>query len=206
MICVRFHNKKLPVNTSTFTIDTKILGSQSMTAIIAIGVSTVMLSSAFTITVVVLIRNYRRRSAKQELYTDTSYSTLNRGSGLQVQPQSIQQNELYDQIHLSPSTGQIEFISKPQSENINNPTYNSHPTHPHTENSVTSASQTNSPQATYAAIDKSKKKVKKDDTKHTAAEKYTQKVSSTKGAHMEGRSNSTRKSLDDIYYASDHKD
>ena len=188
--------------------------SESKTAITAIGVSTVILlilSSALIITAVtvVLIKNYRRRSAKQELYTDSSYSTLNRGSELQVQPQSIQQNELYDQIHLSPSTGQTEFISKPQSENINNPPYNCHPTHPDTENSVTNAStasQVKSPQATYAAIDKSKKKkVKKDDAKHTAAEKYTQKVSSTKGTQIEEKSNATKKSLDDIY-ASDHKD
>ena len=71
--------------------------SESKTAIIAIGVSTVILlipSSALTITAVVLIWNHRRRSAKQELYTDTSYSTLNRGYELQNQPQSIQQNHL----------------------------------------------------------------------------------------------------------------
>ena len=160
-------------------------------AIIGIGISTailLILSSALIITAVVLIRNYRRRSAKQELNNDALYSRLNRGSKAQVQPQSTQQNSnrLYDQIHLSPSTGQTEFIPKPQSENKNNPFHNSHPTNPDTENSVTSAStesQVNSPLATYAAIDNSKRKtVKKDDTKHTAAaEKYTQKVSPSKG-------------------------
>ena len=200
------------MNTSTSKIDTKILRGQSQTEVIIIGVSAVILlilSSVLTIIVIVLIRNYRRRSAKQELFNDSSYSTLNsnRGSELQVKPHFIQQNsnELYDQIHLSPSTGQTEFISKPQSESTNNPPFNSHPTHPHTENSVTSASatsQVNSPQATYAAIDKSKKKK----VKNPAAEKFTQKVSSTKWAHnIEGKSNSTKKSLDDIY-ASDHKD
>ena len=207
-----------PMNTSTSKTDTKILRGQSQTAIIAIGVSTVILlilSSALTITVVVLIRNYRKRSGTQELYTDTPYSILNRGPGLQVQPQYIQQNELYDQIHLSPSTGQTEFISKPQSENINNPPYNSHPTHPHTENFVTNASAAspvNSPQATYAAIDTSKeKKVKKDVTKQTASEKkgapdspYTQKVLSSsvdKEPYAKGKGDPTKrrqKSLDDM--------
>ena len=166
-------------------------------AIIGIGISTailLILSSALIITAVVLIRNYRRRSAKQELNNDALYSRLNRGSKAQVQPQSTQQNSnrLYDQIHLSPSTGQTEFIPKPQSKNINNPFYNYHSTNPDTENAVTSASaesQANSPQATNAAVDNSKrKKVKKDDTKHTAAaEKYTQKVLPSKWAHnMEG--------------------
>ena len=202
------------MNTSTPKTDTKMLRGQSNTAIIVIVVCTVgllILSSALIIAAVVIIRNYGRRSAKQKLDTDAPYSTLslNRGSGLQVQPQYIQQdsNELYDEIHLSPSTGQTEFIPKPQSENTNNPHYSTHATHPDTENPVTNesaASQTNSPTATYAAIDKSnKKKVKKDDTKHTAAEKHTLMVSSSRGANAD---NSTeRKSLDDMY-APDHQD
>ena len=103
------------LNTSTAKASTKILRSQSNTAIITIVVSTVgllILSSALIIAAVVVIRNYRRRSAKQQLDTDAPYSTLNRGSRLQVQPQSTQQNsnELYNQIHLSPFTGQTEFI------------------------------------------------------------------------------------------------
>jgi hypothetical protein len=162
----------------------------------------------------VLIRSYRKRSAKKELDTDTSYSTLNRDSGLQVQPQSTQQNssDLYDQIHLSPSTGQTELIPKPQSENINIPHYNSHPIY-HDKNSATNASEAShitSPLATYAAIDKSniKKKAKKNDTKPTAAEKCTQMASSSKGAHAEGEDNPKKrgqKSLDDMY-APDHQD
>ena len=203
------------MNTSTPKTDKKMLRGQSITAIIAILVSTVgllILSSALIIAVVVIIRSYRRRSAKQKLDTDAPYSklSLNRGSGLQVQPQSTQQysNELYDQIHLSPSTGQTEFIPKPQSENTNNPYYSTHATHSDTENPVTNesaASQTNSPTATYAAIDKSnKKKAKKDDTKHTAAEKHTFRL----GVHAEGKDNSikrSQKSLDDMH-APDHQD
>ena len=202
------------MNTSTADTGTNMLRDQSKIVIITIGVSTVgllILSSALIIAAAVVIRNYRRRSAKQQLDTDAPYSILNRGSRLQVPSQSTQQNsnELYDQVHLSPSTGQTEFIPKPQSENIYNPRYNSHPTHPDTENSVTNksaASQTNSPTATYAAIDKSsiKKKAKKDDTKHTAAEKHTFRLE----VHAEGKDNSmkkSQKSLDDMY-GPDHQD
>jgi hypothetical protein len=201
------------MNTSTAKIDTEMLTGQPKTAFITIGLAVVILpilSSALIITVAVLIRSYRKRLAKQELNTDASYSTFNRGTGLQVQPQFTQQNsnELYDQIHLSPSTGQTELIPQPQSENTNNPRYNSHPIHPNTDNSVTTsaASQKTSPTATYAAIDNSKrKKENKDDTKHTAAEKYTPKVSSSKGVYkVEGKDNSAKMSLGDMY-APDHQ-
>ena len=125
------------MNTPPSKTEAKMLTEQSKTVITAIGVSTVILlilSSALIITVVVLIWSYKRRSAKKQLYTDNSYSTLSRGSGQQIQPQSVQQDsaQLYDQIHLSPSTGQTEFIHKFESANINNPSttpQNSNPTH-----------------------------------------------------------------------------
>ena len=197
--------------------------TSSITKNIAIGVSILILLTLSTIliTVVILTWSYKRRYAKQELYTDTLYSTLNRDSGVQVQPALYIQHDsaqFYDQIHLSPSTGQTEFIPKPQSENVNNLSYKSHPTHPK-ENSVTlsAESQTNPPQAIYAAIDKSKKKqVRKENTNHTAIEKkslpvspYIQKESSStdKGAHAGGNDDPTMRSqkyLDNMC-ASDHK-
>ena len=209
--------------TPSFKIDavTRMSTAQS-NLIIGIGVSIatlLILSITLIITVVALTWIYKKRSVKQ-VYTDSTYSTISRGTGQQIQPQSIEYNsaQLYDQIHLSPSTGQTEFIPKPQSENINKPPYNSHPG---TENHVTlsAESKTNPPQAIYAAVDKSKKKqMKRENTNHTAAEKkdppvsrYTQKVSSIsadKGAHAGGKDdpmNSSQKSLDDMY-ASDHKD
>ena len=157
-----------------------------------------ILSTILIIIVVVLIWSYKRRSAKQNLYTDSSYSTLSRGSGQQIQPQSIQQDSagLYDQIHLSPSTGQTEFIPKPESANINNPSttlQNSHPTYSiaddnraeysmalNVANQATTSQQLSHKthentceQPTYAAVDKSRKKkfMKKEDSKYTAAEK-----------------------------------
>ena len=177
----------------------KNIGPQNSTSgTIVIGVSmavSLILSTILIIIVVVLIWSYKRRSAKQNLYTDSSYSTLNRGSGQQIQPQSIQQDSagLYDQIHLSPSTGQTEFIHKPESANINNPSItlqNSHPTYSiaddnRAENSMAlnaaNAATTSShkmhentcEQPTYAAVDKSRKKkfMRKEDSKYTAAEK-----------------------------------
>ena len=176
----------IPTNSFTGPNNVMKRGQSNTAVIIGIGVSTailLILSSALVITAAVLIINYRRRSAKQKFNNDTLYSTLNRGSEQQVQLQFMQQNsnDVYDQIHLSPSTGQTEFIPKSQSESINNPFYNNYSTNPDTENAMTSASaesQANSSLATYATIDNSKrKKVKKNDTKHTtAAEKYTQKV------------------------------
>ena len=217
--------------TTNFNNNTKILTAQSNTAteIIAIGVSIAILLILSTVVLIIivvgLLWNYKIRSAKQKLYTDNSYSTLNRQSGQLIQPQSIQHNsdELqYDQIHLSPSTGQTEFVPKPQSEIVNNPLCTTHPTRPDAGNYVNSSaeSQTNSPLAIYAAVDKSKKKqqVRKNDTKHIAAEKkgppvfpYIQKVSSSsvdKGTHAGGKDDptmSSQKSLDDMY-ASDPKD
>ena len=125
------------MNTPPSKTEAKMLRGQSKTVIIAIGVSTairLILSSVLIVTVVVLTWSYKRRSAKKELYTDTLYSTLSRGFGQQIQPQSVQQEfaQLYDQIHLSPSTGQTEFIHKFESANINNPSttlQNSHPIH-----------------------------------------------------------------------------
>ena len=138
-------------------------GQSNTAAIIAIGVSTVILlilSSVLVITTAVLIRNYRRRSAKQELNTDILYSTLNRGSEQQVQSQYMQQNSndttiKYTLVHL--------LVKQSLSQNLkvkkNNSFYNSHPTNSDTENSVTSASaelQVNSPLATYVAVDNRK--------------------------------------------------
>ena len=123
------------------------------------------------------------------------YSTLNRRAG---QPQSLQQDspELYDQIHLSPSTGQAEYIPKSETANINNQSQtsqNSHPTYSiaggdtaehsstlKTVKATTSqlsshrAHESTSDQPTYAAVDTSKKKKLielKEDAKCKAAEK-----------------------------------
>jgi hypothetical protein len=144
-----------------------------------------LLSTILTITATVLIWSYKRRSSKQ-VNNCSPYSTLNRRAG---QPQPLQQDsaELYDQIHLSPSTGQSEYVPKNETENRNNPSQtsqNSHPTYStagediaehssilntgnqaaisqlSSQKSYDSATE----QPTYAAINKSKKKKLKKQT------------------------------------------
>ena len=199
--------------------------SDKMIIGIAVSIAILLiLSTILIIIVMVLIWNYRRRSAKQKLNTDCSYSTLSRGTGQQIQPLSICNDsaELYNQIQLSPSTGQTEFIQTcAESENINNPTINHH-THTNTEHSVSpsaappadsqlvpqNANENTSEQPTYAAVDKNKKKKlkkrRKKDPKHNATENkgppispYTQKVSSRsadKEAYAAGKDDPTKNS------------
>ena len=173
----------------------------SVTGIIAIGVSIailLILSTILIITVVVLVWCYKRRSTKQNLiYTDSPYSTFSRETGQQIQPQSLQNDstKLYDQLHLSPSTGQTEFISTNETANINKSSlmpWNSHPTYStasddraehssalNAANQAITSQKTHEitcEQLTYAAIDKSKKKKikkqsKKEDPECKIAEK-----------------------------------
>ena len=182
--------------TGNSTTDTRTSVVQSKVNIIAIGVSIAMLlilSTILIITATVLIWNYKRRSSKQ-VNNGSPYFTLNRRAG---QPQFLQQDsaQLYDQIHLSPSTGQAEYVPKSETANINNQSQtsqNSHPTYSTaggdiTENSSTlntvkvttsqlssqRAHESTSEQPTYAAVDASKKKKLKlkEDAKCKAAEK-----------------------------------
>ena len=186
---------KVMSTTPNFIADTEILKDQlnSVTEIIAIVVSLailLVLSVALIIMVVALI--YKRKGVQKKLYIDSSYSTLNRGTGQQIQPQSLQQDsaQLYDQIHLSPSTGQAEYIPKSETANANNPSQtaqNSHSAysiaggdiseHSSTLNTGNQAKipqracESTSEQPTYAAVNTSKKKkLKKKDAKCKAAE------------------------------------
>ena len=165
-------------------MDKNTVPQNSTSGTIAIGVSIailIILSTIVTIIAVVLIWSHKRRSTKQNLYTDSSYSTLSRGFRQQIQSQSVEQYsaELYDQVHLSP-TGQTEFISKPESTNINSPSMtlqssqSTHITagdnraeHSSALNAAIQATTSLSSQEThgntceqptYAAVDKSKKK------------------------------------------------
>ena len=123
------------------------------------------------------------------------YSTLNRRAG---QSQALQQDstQLYDQIHLSPSTGQAEYVPNSETANTNNPSQTPQNFHPiystdggdiaehssafNTGNQATTSQlspqnthESTSEQPTYAAVDTSKKKKLKlkEDMKCKAAEK-----------------------------------
>ena len=174
---------------------TETVPSNSNTGITSIGASIAILiiRSTILIIIVILIWTYKRRPARQNLNTDSSYSTLSRGSGLQVQPQPLQHDsaQLYDQIYFSPFTGWTEYIPKSETANImNNPSQISQYSHPTysiagddiTEHSSTlnaanqaitsqlssqKAHESTSEQPTYAAVDKSKKKFKKNEDSKT---------------------------------------
>jgi hypothetical protein len=182
-------------------IDSMTSAVQSNINIVAIGVSIAMLlilSIILIITTTVLIWSYKRRSSKQ-VNNCSPYSTLNRRAG---QPQPLQQDsaELYDQIHLSPSTGQSEYVPKNETaNNRNNPSQTSQNFHPMystaggdiAEHSSTldagnkviisqlssqKSCESAAEQPTYAAIDKSKKRkfkrhTEKEDLKCEAAKK-----------------------------------
>jgi hypothetical protein len=148
-----------------------------------------ILSTTLIITATVLTWSYKRRSSK-EVNNCSPYSTLNRRVG---QPQPLQQDsaELYDQIHLSPSTGQTEYISN-ETANESQISQNSHHTystageadiaeHSSALNAAKATTsqlssqkphESTSEQLTYAAVDTSKEKLKKkEDPKCKAAEK-----------------------------------
>ena len=61
------------------------------------------------------------------------YAKLYRESNQQMPPQTLHTpSDLYNQLHLSPSTGQAEFISKTETDNKNNssPHHDQHSIHP----------------------------------------------------------------------------
>ena len=170
-----------PVATDVFTLS------------VVIGIITAILI-VLTATVISVLVLFRRKSAQQKPDCDGSYSTLNRENTQQMLPQSLHTPaKLYDQIQLSPSTGQTEFVSKPDSENINNSSLpNSHniypsvgtelPTYPNSAISqITSSNisphdveETTSKQPTYAVIDKTKKRKEQIRGKESAISQYTE--------------------------------
>ena len=117
------NSSSTPLSTITSSVtDSMTPVIQSNINIVAIGVSIAMLlilSTVLIITATILIWSYKRRSFKQ-VNNSSPYSTLNRRAG---QSQSLQQDssELYDQIHLSPSTGQTEYVPNySETANTNN--------------------------------------------------------------------------------------
>ena len=215
--------------TPNFIADTEILKDQSnsVTEIVAIVVSLVILlvlSVALIITVVALV--CKRKGVQKTFYVDSSYSTLNKGTGQQIQPQSLQQDsaQLYDQIHLSPSTGQTEYIPKSETANANNssktsqnydPTYSTagediaeHSSALNTGNQATTsqlsrqnAHESTSEQPTYAAVDTSKKKKfkLKEDAKCKATEKGPPILPYSGTSMQEKKENATKQEITSLH-------
>ena len=112
---------------------------------------------------------------QRKLNYDTSYSTFSRENARQINSQLLHTPaELYDQIQLSPSTGQAEFVSTNEIENINNssppPSHDIHPIvdteQPKCPSSATQQinlsqydeEKSSSEQPNYAVVNKKKKR------------------------------------------------
>ena len=133
-----------------------------------------LLLVAITSLIVILsliLWHHKRRGYKSEidhnsesLRKDASYSVIERGTRQQIRPQGSNSTELYDQIHLSPSTGQTELISKPESEtteDINMSTPNVYSSVDAEDfQPVSNSEESNVENATYAIVNKNKKKKK----------------------------------------------
>ena len=139
---------------------------------VVVAILILILLAAIALTVIVVMS---RKSVKRKSNFDSSYSVLSRGTPQQLQPQAAHNSsELYDQIHLSPLTGQAEFIRNNETENTNNP-QRQQGIHPSIEEqplrvslqaaglNEPSENACNTEQPTYAVINKKQKK-----KKHTA--------------------------------------
>ena len=135
----------------------------------------ILLLTVIAATALVLMRKSAQK--RKVDYVDSSYSTLCRESGQQMQSQSLHtSNDIYDQIQLSPSTGQAEFISRNETANTNNPPphqteYGIHPSVDKdkpklaklkiTASTISSQDEdkSTSEQPTYAVVNKKKKQM-----------------------------------------------
>ena len=142
-------------------------GNASLVAVIA---TVLILLVAISILIIVLLSWHHKRTQREKRdYNigglDDSYSTLDRGTKQQIQPQSLDTHtDLYDKIQLSPSTGQSEPISKSESENKNTFTSTSTDCHHMQESGATKTNhgtlekgKYNSGDLTYAVVNKQKK-------------------------------------------------
>ena len=144
-----------------------------MVAVGVVGALLLILITSLIIVILILITRYRkRRTHKLEIDPnsagsmgeDVSYSILERGRRQQIQPQDSNSSEPYDQVHLSPSTGQTELISKTESktaEDINTIMPNVYSS-VDTENfqPISNSEESKVEDATYAVVNKKKKKKK----------------------------------------------
>ena len=169
---------KVDANASQATITLRspqTQGALQPTAMVAVGVVGVLLVIVITSLIVILsliVWHHKRGTRKVEIdhnsagsmREDASYSILERGRRQQIQPQDSNSTKLYDQIHLSPSTGQTELISKTESDTtevINTTTPNVYSSI-ETENlqPISNSEESEVEDATYAVVNKKKKKKK----------------------------------------------
>ena len=165
---------------------------------VIIGIVTIVLALVLTVVVAIIIGLILKRLVKKKLDHDSSYSVLSRGTN-QLQPQSP--NDMYDQIKLSPLTGQAEFVSNTETDNISRNLQHQQDTHQRTETQHHGAaslpnatamnslpqnhSNTSAPeQPTYAVVNKvqkKKKQIEKESVKKSKAKDRNEEESVTQG-------------------------
>ena len=120
---------------------------------VVIGIILAILIVLTSIAVIGLILHLRKSIQNKKQNDDHSYSTLSRENTQRTESLNAPTN-LYDQIQLSPSTGQAEIISKAEIKNIN--TLSSHQTVDTEQCNKTTeqGSVSTSEQPTYAAVKK----------------------------------------------------
>ena len=188
---------------------------------VVIGIVTIVLALVLAVVVAIIIGLTLKRLVKKKLDHDSSYSVLSRGTNQQIQPQSP--NDLYDQIKLSPLTGQAEFVSNIETDNISRNFQHQQDTHQHIEtqqhgmasmpnatamnslpqnHSNTSASE----QPTYAVVNKVQKKKKqteKESMQESKAKDRNEEESVTQGLDGQKTGDDTAtdgvESLDQLY-------
>ena len=193
------------------------LGLEVVAGIITI----VVLALVLTVVVAITLGLILKRLTKKKLDHDSSYSVLSRGTNRQLQPQSP--NDMYDQIKLSPLTGQAEFVSNIETDNISRNLQHQQDTHQRIEtqqhrmaslpnatamnSSAQNDSNTSAPeQPTYAVVNKIKKKkqqTEKESVQKSKAKDRNEEESVTQGLNGQKTEDDTAtdgvESLDQLY-------
>ena len=126
---------------------------------------------------------FRRKSTQLKPDYDGSYSTLNREKIQQMKSQPLHTpTELYDQIQLSPSTGQAEFISNTECENINNTlTPSPHVIHPCVNKEQPAYPNSGVPQTTSSNLSPHKKESTSEQPTYAVVDKKRKQRNETRG-------------------------
>ena len=160
-------------------IDIVPLITVAMAAVLILVVASLILST-------ILLLRHKKRTQKLKIEStlerqDDSYSTLD-GTKNQLQTQTLNvPTDLYDQIQLSPSTGQSEPISRNENEKINVMNSLSSVSHHMQKTNITKAKsdaidaeKSDSEDLIYAVVDKEKKKWEKMEKSKTSKDNILQ--------------------------------
>ena len=176
---IRTYGELDPNNTAIGTQNKAMNVAPVVTILIGVGVAIPLVLLVIVVVVLLYLRKSSQPKSKPD-YND-SYSTLRRGDNQQLQPHPQQpplDTDLYDQIQLSPSTGQSEMVSTTEIENINIPSSQQPRVSPNTDtdqgNKISGEDNVStSEQPTYVAV-----KIKQKKSKHLKGKNFPKTASS----------------------------